>query len=197
MTEPPRERLGIFGGTFDPIHVGHLVAAVEARSALQLDRVVLVVAGDPWQKRGEVVASAPDRLATVEAAIAGIEGLSASDLEVRREGVTYTIDTVRELAEPARELFLIVGADVAGRLETWHQAEALRELVTLVIVDREGTESSRSTAGWRTEHVGIPRLDVSSSAIRNRLATDRPVDGLVPAAAVRIIRERRLYTPGR
>jgi nicotinate-nucleotide adenylyltransferase len=197
VTEPPRERLGIFGGTFDPIHVGHLVAAVEARSALQLDRVVLVVAGDPWQKRGEVVASAPDRLATVEAAIAGIEGLSASDLEVRREGVTYTIDTVRELAEPARELFLIVGADVAGRLETWHQAEALRELVTLVIVDREGTESSRSTAGWRTEHVGIPRLDVSSSAIRNRLATDRPVDGLVPAAAVRIIRERRLYTPGR
>lgn len=197
MTEPPRERLGIFGGTFDPIHVGHLVAAVEARSALQLDRVVLVVAGDPWQKRGEVVASAPDRLATVEAAIAGIDGLSASDLEVRRDGVTYTIDTVRELAEPARELFLIVGADVAGRLETWHQAEALRELVTLVIVDREGTESSRPTAGWRTEHVGIPRLDVSSSAIRNRLATDRPVDGLVPAAAVRIIRERRLYTPGR
>lgn len=197
MTEPPRERLGIFGGTFDPIHVGHLVAAVEARSALQLDRVVLVVAGDPWQKRGEVVASAPDRLATVQAAVAGIEGLSASDLEVRRDGVTYTIDTVRELAEPARELFLIVGADVAGRLETWHQAEALRELVTLVIIDREGTESSPPTAGWRTEHVGIPRLDVSSSAIRHRLATDRPVDGLVPAAAVRIIRERRLYTPGR
>jgi nicotinate-nucleotide adenylyltransferase len=197
VTEPPRERLGIFGGTFDPIHVGHLVAAVEARSALRLDHVVLVVAGDPWQKRGEVVASAPDRLATVEAAIAGIEGLSASDLEVRRDGVTYTIDTVRELAEPARDLFLIVGADVAGRLETWHQAEALRELVTLVIVDREGTEPSRPTKGWRTEHVGIPRLDVSSSAIRNRLATNRPVDGLVPAAAVRIIRERRLYTPGR
>jgi nicotinate-nucleotide adenylyltransferase len=197
VTEPPRERLGIFGGTFDPIHVGHLVAAVEARSALRLDHVVLVVAGDPWQKRGEVVASAPDRLATVEAAIAGIEGLSASDLEVRRDGVTYTIDTVRELAEPARDLFLIVGADVAGRLETWHQAEALRELVTLVVVDREGTEPSRPTKGWRTEHVGIPRLDVSSSAIRNRLATNRPVDGLVPAAAVRIIRERRLYTPGR
>ncbi|MFN8037222.1 MAG: nicotinate-nucleotide adenylyltransferase [Acidimicrobiia bacterium] len=196
MTSAPRERLGIFGGTFDPVHVGHVVAAVEVRAALQLDQVLLVVAGDPWQKRGEVVASAADRLAVVRAAVEGVDGIAASDLEVQRTGATYTIDTVQELRSPSRELFLVVGADVAPRLDTWRDAGTLRQLVTLAIVTREG-DVGDAPEGWTCCRITIPRLDVSSTDLRERLARGRPIDGLVPPGAVRIIRERRLYTPNR
>src|SRR5918992_4596341 len=92
------ERLGVFGGTFDPVHVGHVVAAVEARRALGLDRVLMVVSGDPWQKRGNVAAAAADRLAMVEAAGARLEGVEACDLEVRRTGPSYTVETLEALA---------------------------------------------------------------------------------------------------
>ena len=105
-----RERLGVFGGTFDPVHVGHLVAAVEARYQLDLDRVLFVVAGDPWQKRGQVVAPADARFAMVAGAIADVDGFEASTIELDRSGPTYTIDTVADLAAAHRDLFLIVGS---------------------------------------------------------------------------------------
>jgi len=194
VSDAPRERLGIFGGTFDPLHVGHVVAAVEVRSALQLDQVLFVVAGDPWQKRGDVVASAADRLVMVRAGVEGIDGLAVSDLEVVRSGATYTIDTVRELANPRRDLYLIVGDDVAAKLDSWREVGALRALATLVVVARDGVEDVAGTAGWPTERVAIPRLDVSSTELRERLASGRPIDGLVPPGAVRTIRERHLYT---
>src|ERR1044072_6062011 len=108
------ERIGVFGGTFDPIHVAHVVSAVEARRVLSLDRVVLVPAGDPWQKRGSVTASAADRLAMVEAAVEGIAGLDVSAIEVTHDGPSYTYRTLEAMAAPGRELFLIVGADVAA-----------------------------------------------------------------------------------
>jgi nicotinate-nucleotide adenylyltransferase len=179
-----RERLGVLGGTFDPIHIAHLVVAVAARHALGLDRVVLVVAGDPWQKRATVVASAADRLAMARAAVVGLDGVEVSAVEVDRPGPTYTIDTLRALAAADRELFLIVGADVAAGLDTWHEADAVRAAAGLVVVSRDGNEG-----GLR-----IPRLDISSSDLRDRVARGEPIDVLVPAGAVRVIRERRLYT---
>ena len=98
---PGVERLGVFGGTFDPVHVGHIVVAVDTRAALDLDRVLLVVAGDPWQKRGKVVASARERLMLVEAAVDGVHGVDASSIEVEREAASVTADTLEALAAPA------------------------------------------------------------------------------------------------
>jgi nicotinate-nucleotide adenylyltransferase len=194
------ERIGVFGGTFDPIHVAHVVAAVEARRALGLDRVVLVPAGDPWQKRGSVTAPAADRLAMVQAAVDGIEGLEVSSLEVERGGPSYTYETLEALAGPERQLFLVVGADVAATMKTWVGVERLPGLATLVVVDRAGDrppEEGPAAEGlpetWACERVSIPRLDVSSTDLRARAARGWPLDGLVPPGAVRVIGERRLY----
>jgi nicotinate-nucleotide adenylyltransferase len=193
-------RVGVFGGTFDPVHIGHLVAANEVRWKLQLDTVLLMVAGEPWQKAGRTdLTPAADRLAVVEAAVAGVEGLEASSLEVERVGPTYTVDTLSSLAarEPGVELFLIVGADVTELLETWERPAAVRELATLVAVERPGSapvQVERLEAdGWRVETVAIPALEVSSSEVRRRLAADEPIDFLVPAAAVRELRARGRY----
>lgn len=184
------ERLGVFGGTFDPIHVGHLTAAGAARYQLGLDRVLLVVAGDPWQKHDAVVASADDRFAMVAAACAGIEGLEASRLELDRPGPTYTIDTLEALAAPDRELFLVLGADAAAGLDSWVRADAVRATATLAVVAREGDRPA--PAGALT--VTMPRLDVSSTDLRRRIANGEPVDFLVPAPALTVIRARGLYT---
>jgi nicotinate-nucleotide adenylyltransferase len=192
-----RERVGVFGGTFDPVHIAHLVAALAARRALDLDRVVLAVAGDPWQKRGTVVASAVDRLAMTRAAVddLGVDGLEVSALEVDRPGPTYTIDTLRALSAAHRDLFLIAGADVAARLDTWHRADEVRAAATLVVVTRSSRGGQPGeTAGAGSVHLQIPRLEVSSTDLRARIGRGEPVDLLVPAGAVRVIRERHLYT---
>jgi nicotinate-nucleotide adenylyltransferase len=187
------ERLGIMGGTFDPVHVAHLVAAAEARAQLNLDRVFLVVAGDPWQKHESVLASADARYEMLTAALEGIEGLEPSRIEIDRAGPTYTIDTVNELRAPDRELFLIVGRDVAQALDTWKAVDELQSAVTLAIVDREGVHTDPPD-GWRAVPVTMPRLDVSSTDLRRRVATGEPVDFLMPAGAVRVLRARGLYT---
>jgi nicotinate-nucleotide adenylyltransferase len=197
------ERLGILGGTFDPVHVAHLAAASAARDELGLARVLVVVAGDPWQKRGRVCAPAEARYEMVAAAIDGVEGIEASRLEIDRAGPTYTVDTVEALRgeAPERELFLIVGSDVAASVETWHRADALRAAVTLAIVDREGVAPSASPLaappGWRSVWVHMPRLDVSSTELRRRVAAGESVDFLIPPPAARVLRARGLYTGGR
>ncbi len=193
------ERLGVFGGTFDPIHVGHLVAAVNARYALRLDRVLLVVANQPWQKSGRVLTPAEDRFAMVAAAVAESEGIEASRVELDRGGESYTADTLEELAasQPDAELFLIVGADVGGELGTWRRPEVVRRLATLVLVDRPGAPEPELGPGWRVERVAIPHLDISASDLRARAASGQPLDWLVPAAAIACIRERGLYAGGR
>ncbi|MCU1490500.1 MAG: nadD [Acidimicrobiaceae bacterium] len=198
---PSGERIGIFGGTFDPVHVGHLVAAVNARHALSLDRVLMVVANEPWQKVGErPVSPAEDRLAMVEAAVAGHEGLEASALEIERGGTSYTADTVEALAKlhPAAELFLIVGADVVAGIETWERLDAVRQAVTLVSVNRPGAETVEISddgplSGWRAVAIEVPDLEISSTDLRDRAQTGRPLDYLVPTPAIRVIRARRLY----
>ncbi|HAM01385.1 MAG TPA: nicotinic acid mononucleotide adenylyltransferase [Acidimicrobiaceae bacterium] len=194
------QRIGIFGGTFDPVHVGHLVAALEARQALELDRVLLVVAGDPWQKTDvRPVTPAEDRFAVVAAAVEGVDGLEASRLEIDRSGPSYTADTVRQLAaaHPGAELFLVVGDDVAAELRTWQRVEEVVGAVTLVIVQRGGVSPVPDPAGWEARRVGIPALEISSSDLRERLATGRNVHFLVPEAAIRCIRSRNLYASDR
>jgi nicotinate-nucleotide adenylyltransferase len=191
---PVAERVGVLGGTFDPVHVGHLVAAVDSRHALGLDRVLFVVAGDPWQKRGNVVGSPADRLALVEAAVAPIEGLEASTIELDLGRPSVTADTLEALAAPDRELFLLLGADAAANMPTWRRLEETRDLCTLAIVSRAGEHAAAPSPDWRVAHVTIPRLDVSSSDVRERLHDGRPIDGLCPPDVVREIRSRRLYT---
>jgi nicotinate-nucleotide adenylyltransferase len=188
------ERLGILGGTFDPVHVGHLAAACAARHQLHLARVMLVIAGDPWQKRDVVVAPAEARYDMVAAAIGGVDGLEVSRLEIDRPGETYTVDTAMQLSAPDRELVLIVGSDVAASLDSWVRADELRELVTLGIVNRAGAAPGPAPAGWRCEPVSTPRLDIASSDLRRRIAAGEPVDFLVPPGALRELRARNLYT---
>jgi len=187
------ERVGVLGGTFDPIHVGHVVAATDCRARLGLDRVLLVVAGDPWQKRGQVVASALDRLAMVEAAVADVDGLEASAVEVERDGASVTADTLDLLKCPGRTLFLLLGADAVANMSTWRRLDDTRSLAHVVVIERAGEHAEPPGRGWSVEHVTIPRLDVSSTEIRERLTRGLPVDGLVPPAVVRVITDRGLY----
>ncbi len=198
MAKPPAERLGVFGGTFDPVHVGHLVAAVNARHALELDRVLMVVANHPWQKHARTVTPASDRFAVVEAAVTSVEGIEASQMEVERGGLSYTADTLDELSlrHPDAELFLVIGADVADDLDTWERVDAVREQATLVVVNRPGVRPRKPLSDWKAVSVDIPALDISSTDLRARAADGRPLDFLVPEPAVRLIRQRGLYAGG-
>jgi nicotinate-nucleotide adenylyltransferase len=192
------ERVGVFGGTFDPVHAGHVVVATETRSQLGLDRVLLVVAGDPWQKRGRVVASAADRLALAAVAVDGIEGIEPSAIEIERGEASVTADTLEALSAPGRALFLVLGADAVANMPTWRRLDETRHLATVVVVERAGDVHSEPPGpGWRVERVSIPRLDISSTDLRERLGDGRPIDGLVPAEVVREIRRRGLYTDAR
>jgi nicotinate-nucleotide adenylyltransferase len=189
-------RIGIFGGTFDPIHVGHLVAAVNVRHALALDRLLLVVANQPWQKEGlRSITPAEDRFAMVEAAVGDVPGLEASRIEIDRGGVSYTADTVEAFASEnvAASLFTVVGADVADALDSWERVELIARLSTLVVVNRPGSTRTAGLEGWRVVEVEIPALEVSSTDLRNRARDGRPLDYLVPDGAVRVIRARDLY----
>jgi nicotinate-nucleotide adenylyltransferase len=188
-------RLGLFGGTFDPPHVGHLVTAVNVRHALGLDRVLLMVAHDPWQKTDErFVSPAADRLAMVQAAVAGVEGLEASSLEIDRGGRTYTADTLAALSQmyPGAELFTIVGDDAAAGLETWERPAEVASLSRLVVVDRPGV-AVELPGGYEWLRVEVPHLDVSSSDLRARAADGRPLDYLVTDEVLAVIAERGLY----
>jgi len=191
-------RIGILGGTFDPVHVGHLVAAVNVRYELDLDRVLLVVANEPWQKlEARPVTPAVDRLALVEAAVSSCPGVEASAIEIERGGPSYTADTVEELEarHPGADLFLVIGADVAGTLDTWERIDEMRGRLRLVVVNRPGAAvvDRGQLQGWDVSVVEIPDLEISSTDLRDRAATGRPLDFLVPTEAIRLLRERSLY----
>lgn len=193
----PTPRLGLLGGTFDPPHEGHLDAARRCRDALELDRVLLVVANDPWQKAPRALAE--DRFAMAAAAAEGVDRVEASRIEIDRGGPTYTVDTVEELAAAARragqpgpDVFLVVGADLVPDLRTWRRVDDLRHKVTLAVVSRPGSPRPEAP-GWRVAHVDGGGVDVSSSDVRDRLARGLDVGGLVPPAVVRCIRRRGLY----
>ncbi len=190
------ERLGIFGGTFDPPHIGHLVAAVNIRHELALDRVLLVVNNVPWQKVGSRAISAPeDRLAMVVAAVADVTGLEASRVEIDAGGMSYTADTLATLLaeDPERELFVILGADAAAGLSTWERADEVRAAATIVVVERPGSAPPVAAEGWRWAQIEVPHLEVSSTDLRQRVQDGRPLDYLVTHEVVDCIEARGLY----
>lgn len=189
----------MFGGTFDPPHIGHLAAAVNVRHDLALDRVLLVVNHVPWQKVGSRPISAPeDRLAMVEAAVAGVDGLAVSTIEIDAGGPSYTADTLATLLaeDPTRDLFVILGSDAAAGLLTWERAEEVRDQATIVVVARPGSPPTPALPGWRWARVEVPSLDVSSTELRARVEQRRPLDYLVTREVVACIEERGLYRAG-
>jgi nicotinate-nucleotide adenylyltransferase len=195
------ERIGLLGGTFDPIHVGHLVAAVNARAALDLDRVILMVANVPWQKAGtRVVTGAEERFALVQAAVGDVPGLEAGRLEIDRGGASFSADTLAEMhaRHPDAELFIVVGWDVASDLTSWERIEDVKELATLVLVNRPGAGRPRGLDGdgWRVVEVTVPNLEISSTDLRSRAADGRPLEYLIPELAVHFIKAHNLYAGG-
>lgn len=190
------QRIGLFGGTFDPPHVGHLVTAVNVRFALHLDVVVLMVANEPWQKVGtRPISPAADRLAMVQAAVEGVEGLAAGRDEIDHGGPSYTADTLALLQQvhPGATLFTIMGDDAAAGFETWARHTEVAERSQLVVVDRPGG-ATVLPPDYQWHVVEVPRLEVSSSDLRDRVAAGRPLDFLVTEPVLRVIRDRHLYT---
>jgi nicotinate-nucleotide adenylyltransferase len=192
---PVARRIGVLGGTFDPPHVGHLVTAVNVRHLLDLDVVLMVVANEPWQKvSSRAVTPADHRLAMVRSAVDDVDGVQASDIEIRRGGPSYSVDTLHALqrAHPDAELFLIVGADAAAELHTWRRPEEVARLCRLVVVDRPGVGTVLPD-GFDGVRVEVPRLEVSSTDLRARVVDGRPLRFLVPDPVVSLVRELDLY----
>ena len=193
------QRVGILGGTFDPIHNGHLAAARAVADALTLDQVLLIPAGNPWQKDGHVHCSSEDRYNMALLATISDDRLDVSRIEVDRDEPTYTCDTLHELrSQPAYanvELFFITGADALAGLPTWREYPDLLELATFVGVTRPGHElDAELPAGrGRIKVLLIPQVDISSTTIRRRLADGLSIAELTPPEVVRYIRKRRLY----
>ncbi len=193
---PEPARVGVFGGTFDPIHCGHLAAALAARDALHLDEVLLVVANDPWKKSLREIAPAADRLALVEAAVEGEYRLVACDAEIVRGGTSYTVDTLDQLSRsmPGARLFLIVGTDILNEMESWERSERLSELAKVAVITRAGSSPpAGAIARWRAEVVWAETPDVSSTAIREKLRSGAAAEGLVPPPVSALIASRGLY----
>jgi len=194
--------VGILGGTFNPPHIGHLVCAQEAREQLALDRVMLMPVHTPPHKT--VADPGPDvRLALCRAAAGGDDGLEVSALEVERGGPSYTVDTLRALhgSREGDDLTFIVGGDMASTLPSWREPEAVLDLARLAVAEREEHrrhEIAERVAALRGAHERLvfftmPRLDISSSDIRRRVAERRPVRWLVPAEVADEIERRGLY----
>ena len=183
-------RLGVFGGTFDPVHVGHLAIARAALEAVPLDRVLFVPARrSPLKERGPF-ASEADRLAMLETAIADEPRFSLSHAELEREGPSYTVETIERLAGED-ELFLILGSDALADFARWKDPERIARLATLLVADRPGAPLPAPDAPVRM--FDAPRLDISSRELRARAARGRSLRYLVPEAAWRHIEARGLY----
>ena len=189
-------RIGVFGGSFDPVHLGHLTAARAACEALALDHVRFVPAREQPFKQGAHGAAPPDRVALLEAALAGDPRAVVDGRELAREGPSYTVDTLRALrAEfPADQLFLLVGADAARDLPGWHEAAALPALATVVALTRPGVPAP--THPFIGAHVAVPAIQVSATEIRARCARGATIRDLVPDAVRALIAARGLYREG-
>jgi len=194
-------RLGILGGTFDPIHYAHLFVAEEARVRTQLDRVVFVPSARPPHKRGTGEATAEHRTAMCELAVAGNPHFCCSRLEIDRPGTSYSVDTVRALrdANPRAELFFITGADTIPEIPTWHQWQELVNLCRFIAAERPGYGSNYAEAQLPSElldrivPLSAAHLDISSTDLRRRVRAGLPIRYLTPDAVVEYIENNRLY----
>ncbi|AUY51797.1 MULTISPECIES: nicotinate-nucleotide adenylyltransferase [Streptomycetaceae] len=197
---PVKRRLGVMGGTFDPIHHGHLVAASEVASAFHLDEVVFVPTGQPWQKTDRHVTPAEDRYLMTVIATAENPQFSVSRIDIDREGPTYTVDTLRDLRamHPDADLFFITGADALAQILSWRDSEELFSLAHFIGCTRPGhTLSDAGLPVGGVSLVEVPALAISSTDCRNRVAKGEPVWYLVPDGVVRYIDKRALYAPHR
>jgi nicotinate-nucleotide adenylyltransferase len=196
-------RLGVFGGTFDPIHMGHLMAGESVRECLGFDEVVFVPAGCPWLKSGQPVTNACHRLAMVRLAVEGNPRFWVSDTEIRRGGRSYSVDTIEELrlSRDGDSLFLIVGLDALTEMHRWRHPKRLLDLAALVVIERPGSEREGrysldriQVGAWEKVHfVDGPVVDVSASDIRQRVADGWSIKYLVPEAVEVYIRDKGLY----
>ncbi|HEX9166166.1 MAG TPA: nicotinate-nucleotide adenylyltransferase [Gemmatimonadales bacterium] len=184
-------RVGLLGGSFDPVHHGHLLVARALREALGLDEVRLVPAGEQPFKAGRHAAAAGDRAAMVCLAVTGEPGLACETAEVDRAGPSYTVDTLRALRErsPGTEWFLCVGADAAADLPAWHEAARIPELATVVVFRRPGAEPPPGSY----RYAEVPQIDISATDVRSRVGSGRSIRYLVPEAVADYIATHRLY----
>ena len=186
-------RVGLLGGTFDPPHIGHLIAAQDVLVALGLDRVLFIPAHAPPHKRSRAITPAAIRLEMLEAAIGDDARFGVDTLELERKGISYTVDTLRELRErePRWELYLLLGTDQARDLGSWREPAEIVRLARLVVMARDGVASV--SLPWPAETVGVTRIDVSSTGVRNRMAEGRPIRYVVPDGVLRVIEREGLY----
>ena len=197
------QHLGILGGTFDPVHHGHLVAASESHYQLGLDRVLFLPAGTPPHKGGRAISTAHHRLRMLELAIAGRSQFGISRLDIERPGPCYTVETLQLLRAklgPKPRIFFIEGTDSLADILTWHQPERLLELAELAVVERPGIEIDRQALERhlpgllaRVHWLRMPHLEISSSDLRARVREDRPISYLLPPAVEAYIQEQGLY----
>jgi nicotinate-nucleotide adenylyltransferase len=194
-----RRRVGVMGGTFDPIHHGHLVAASEVQAWFDLDEVVFVPTGDPWQKADRQVTTAEHRYLMTVIATAANPRFNVSRVDIDRSGRTYTIDTLRDLRErlPEADLYFITGADALAEIFTWRDADELFDLAQFVGCTRPGyemdEETLRAIPADRVTMVEIPALAISSTDCRARTQRGEPVWYLVPDGVVQYIAKHELY----
>ena len=190
-------RIGVFGGTFDPPHVGHLLLAADAREALQLDRLIFIPAGtQPFKLGTPPVASGQDRLEMVRLAVADDANYAVDDAEINRRGLSYTVDTLEHLSERFKgaQLFLLMGQDALAGFSQWRNPERIRELATLAAMERSGTPGPRSeVAAEGVVTVSTRCVDVSSTEIRERRRAKKSIKGFVPESVERFIEARGLY----
>jgi len=188
-------RIGVFGGSFDPVHLGHLVLAEQCRDQARLDRVLFVPSPRPPHKLAGASASFADRTEMLRLAIAGEPAFAVDTLEGDRTGPSYTVDTLRELhrREPGNEWFLLLGSDSVRDLPTWRQPYEIARLAKVLFVGRPGTDFPALPAGFDTQKVNSPLIDVSSTGLRQRIAARRSIRYLVPRAVEEFIATRSLY----
>jgi nicotinate-nucleotide adenylyltransferase len=196
MAQPAGNRVGIMGGTFDPIHHGHLVAASEVASLYDLDEVIFVPTGEPWQKTERVISPAEHRYLMTVIATASNPRFWVSRVDIDRAGPTYTIDTIRDIAElrPDAELYFITGADALAQILSWKDAEEALRRAHFVGVGRPGYELSDAHLPIdAVTLLDVPAMAISSSGCRERVQDGRPVWYLVPDGVVQYINKHRLY----
>jgi len=190
-------RIGVFGGTFDPPHVGHLMLAADARDALDLDHLIFVPASSqPLKVERPAVASARDRLEMVRLVVADDANYQVDETEIDRKGLSYTVDTLEHLSTryPGAQLFLLLGQDALQSFGKWKNIQRIRQLATLAVMQRPGHKESRADATAKdVVSVSTRRVDVSSTEIRERLRAGKSIKGFVPESVERFIEARGLY----
>jgi len=190
-------RIGLFGGSFDPVHLAHLALARCAVDQLKLDRLLWVPAGKPWQKPG--VTEAAHRLAMVRLMVEGEPSFAVDERELKREGASYTVDTVEELlaAHPGAELFLVIGQDQYARLPTWHRWQDLLRQVTLAVAARADEEvhaaAEVAAVSGKVQRLAMPAMHVSSTEVREKVSRGEDIRPLVGDAVAQYISRHRLY----